>query len=86
MDAYVLEGVRTPIGRHGGGLSGVRPDDLAALVVRTAVERARPRPVTPHYTNFTAAFREVVQYAREHAGELPPGATRTLADALRGLR
>jgi 3-oxoadipyl-CoA thiolase len=32
--------VRTPIGRYGGALSGVRPDDLAALAIRAAVERA----------------------------------------------
>ena len=38
--AVVLSAVRTPIGRYGGGLSGVRPDDLAALVIRAAVERA----------------------------------------------
>ncbi|HEX7084204.1 MAG TPA: thiolase family protein [Gaiellaceae bacterium] len=38
--AVVLSAVRTPIGRYGGALSGVRPDDLAALVVREAVERA----------------------------------------------
>jgi 3-oxoadipyl-CoA thiolase len=37
----VLAGVRTPIGRYGGVLSGVRPDDLAAEVIRAAVERAR---------------------------------------------
>jgi acetyl-CoA C-acetyltransferase len=36
----VLSGVRTPIGRYGGALSGTRPDDLAALVVREAVERS----------------------------------------------
>jgi 3-oxoadipyl-CoA thiolase len=36
----ILSGVRTPIGRYGGALAGVRPDDLAALVVREAVERA----------------------------------------------
>ena len=36
----VLSGVRTPIGRYGGALAGTRPDDLAALVVREAVERA----------------------------------------------
>jgi acetyl-CoA C-acetyltransferase len=36
----ILSGVRTPVGRYGGALSGVRPDDLAALVVREAVERA----------------------------------------------
>jgi 3-oxoadipyl-CoA thiolase len=32
--------VRTPIGRYGGALSGVRPDDLAATAVRAAVDRA----------------------------------------------
>jgi acetyl-CoA C-acetyltransferase len=38
--AVVLSGVRTPIGRYGGALAGTRPDDLAALVVREAVDRA----------------------------------------------
>src|SRR6266404_7470174 len=38
--AVVLAGVRTPIGRYGGALSGVRPDDLAALAIREAVGRA----------------------------------------------
>jgi 3-oxoadipyl-CoA thiolase len=38
--AYLVGGVRTPIGRYGGVLSGVRPDDLAALVLREAVTRA----------------------------------------------
>src|SRR6266853_152181 len=38
--AVVIAGVRTPIGRYGGALSGVRPDDLAALAIRAAVERA----------------------------------------------
>jgi 3-oxoadipyl-CoA thiolase len=36
----ILSAVRTPVGRYGGGLAGTRPDDLAALVVREAVERA----------------------------------------------
>ncbi len=35
----VLSGVRTPVGRYGGALAGVRPDDLAALVIREAVAR-----------------------------------------------
>ena len=39
-DAVVLSAVRTPVGRYGGGLAGVRPDDLAALAVAAAVERA----------------------------------------------
>ena len=38
--AVVISGVRTPIGRYGGALSGVRPDDLAALAIRAAVDRA----------------------------------------------
>jgi 3-oxoadipyl-CoA thiolase len=38
--AVVLAGVRTPIGRYGGALSGVRPDDLAALAIREAVARS----------------------------------------------
>jgi 3-oxoadipyl-CoA thiolase len=36
--------VRTPVGRYGGGLAGERPDDLAALAVRAAVDRAGVPP------------------------------------------
>jgi acetyl-CoA C-acetyltransferase len=36
----ILSGVRTPVGRYGGALSEVRPDDLAAHAIRAAVERA----------------------------------------------
>jgi acetyl-CoA acetyltransferase family protein len=39
-DAYVLDAVRTPFGRYGGGLAHVRPDDLAAHVVRAILERS----------------------------------------------
>jgi 3-oxoadipyl-CoA thiolase len=38
-DAYVIDAVRTPIGRYGGALGNARPDDLAGHVVRAAVER-----------------------------------------------
>jgi 3-oxoadipyl-CoA thiolase len=38
--AVVISAVRTPVGRFGGGLSGVRPDDLAGLAIRAAVERS----------------------------------------------
>jgi acetyl-CoA acetyltransferase family protein len=38
--AFLVGGVRTPVGRYGGALSSVRPDDLAALVIREAVTRA----------------------------------------------
>jgi 3-oxoadipyl-CoA thiolase len=37
--AVILSAVRTPIGRYGGGLAAVRPDDLAALVIAEAVAR-----------------------------------------------
>ncbi|MET0479935.1 MAG: acetyl-CoA C-acyltransferase, partial [Mycetocola sp.] len=39
-EAFLVGGVRTPVGRYGGALSSMRPDDLAALTVRTVVERA----------------------------------------------
>ncbi|MFP3992435.1 thiolase family protein [Streptomyces sp. E11-3] len=38
-DVYVVDAVRTPIGRYGGALAGVRPDDLAAGVLRALVDR-----------------------------------------------
>src|SRR6201995_3061047 len=38
--AYVLDAVRTPFGRYGGGLGSVRPDDLAAHAVRSLLARA----------------------------------------------
>src|SRR5919199_1051148 len=42
--AVILSAVRTPVGRYGGVLSGERPDDLAALVIAAAVERAGVEP------------------------------------------
>ncbi|TDC56607.1 3-oxoadipyl-CoA thiolase [Jiangella ureilytica] len=38
-EAFLVDGVRTPIGRYGGALSPVRPDDLAAHVLRALLER-----------------------------------------------
>ena len=38
--AVVLSAVRTPVGRYGGGLAAVRPDDLAAVAIAAAVERS----------------------------------------------
>lgn len=38
-EAVILAGVRTPVGRYGGALSTVRPDDLAALALRSLAER-----------------------------------------------
>lgn len=43
-DAYICAAVRTPVGRHGGALANVRPDDLAAMALKAAVERANFDP------------------------------------------
>jgi acetyl-CoA acetyltransferase family protein len=39
-DVYIADAVRTPIGRYGGALAGIRPDDLAAHVVRALLDRS----------------------------------------------
>ena len=44
LDAYIYDGLRTPIGRHAGKLAPVRPDDLAADVIREVVARNRLEP------------------------------------------
>ena len=38
-DAYIVDGVRTPIGSFGGSLSDVRADDMAALVIERLLAR-----------------------------------------------
>ncbi|HKJ02658.1 MAG TPA: thiolase family protein [Longimicrobiales bacterium] len=38
-EAWIVDGVRTPVGRHGGALAPVRPDDLAALVIEALIRR-----------------------------------------------
>jgi 3-oxoadipyl-CoA thiolase len=39
-EAWIIEAVRTPIGRYGGALASVRPDDLAAAAIRAVVDRS----------------------------------------------
>lgn len=39
QNAYIVDGIRTPVGRHTGSLSTVRADDMAALTIRTILER-----------------------------------------------
>jgi acetyl-CoA acetyltransferase family protein len=60
-EVYVVDAVRTPIGKHGGALAGVRPDDLAATVLRALL--ARHPDVDP------ARVDEVVYGAANQAGE-----------------
>ncbi len=44
LDAYLYDGLRTPIGRHAGKLAPVRPDELAAEVIRQVVSRNKLEP------------------------------------------
>ena len=39
LDAYIYDGLRSPIGRHAGKLAPVRPDDLAGEVIAEVVKR-----------------------------------------------
>ncbi len=45
-DAYICAALRTPVGKHGGALAGVRADDLAAIPIRAIVERSGVDPTT----------------------------------------
>jgi 3-oxoadipyl-CoA thiolase len=82
-DAFIIDAVRTPIGRYGGALADARPDDLAARVVAQAVERNGIDPGEVEDVYFGAANqsgednRNVARMAALLAG-LPvtvPGAT-----------
>ena len=59
-EAWIVDAVRTPIGRYGGALAGVRPDDLAALVLRAIVDRTGVDP---------AAVEDVILGCANQAGE-----------------
>jgi 3-oxoadipyl-CoA thiolase len=60
-DAFICAGVRTPIGRYGGALAGLRPDDMAAHVLRAVMERAPGLPAE--------AVEEVILGCANQAGE-----------------
>jgi len=45
-EAYISVALRTPVGKHGGSLAGVRPDDLAAVPIKAVVERSGVDPAT----------------------------------------
>jgi 3-oxoadipyl-CoA thiolase len=59
-EAWIVSAVRTPVGRYGGALARVRPDDLAATVIKAAVERSGVRP---------DAIDDVIMGAANQAGE-----------------
>ncbi len=59
-EAWIADAVRTPIGRYGGALAAVRPDDLAAVVIRAVVERTGIDP---------ARVEDVILGCANQAGE-----------------
>lgn len=59
--AYVIDAVRTPIGRYGGKLSAIRPDDLLAHVIKSLLKR--------NATIDTAAIEDVIAGDANQAGE-----------------
>ena len=59
-EAWIIEAVRTPVGRYGGALAGVRPDDLAAAVIRAVVDRSGIEP---------ALIEDVILGCANQAGE-----------------
>jgi 3-oxoadipyl-CoA thiolase len=82
-DAYIVDAARTPMGAYRGALSGVRPDDLAAHVIRATVDRTGVDPAQIVDVYFGAANqsgednRDVARMAALLAGlpESVPGAT-----------
>ena len=44
-EAYIVDAVRTPVGKRGGGLSGEHPADLGAHVIKALVERSKADPL-----------------------------------------
>ncbi len=59
--AYVIDAIRTPIGKYGGALSSIRPDDLLAMVIRTLVSRNPSIDVN--------AIEDVIAGAANQSGE-----------------
>ena len=60
-NAYLIDGIRTPIGNFGGSLSSVRPDDMAALVIKELTARHPEIPLD--------AYEDVIFGCANQAGE-----------------
>jgi acetyl-CoA C-acetyltransferase len=77
LDAYIYDGLRSPIGRHAGKLASLRPDDLAGAVIREVVARNKVAPedisdvVFGCVTQAGEDSRNVARFAALLAG-LPP--------------
>lgn len=73
---YIIDAIRTPIGKYGGALSSIRPDDLAAMVIQRLLER---NPGIP-----SSAYDEVILGCANQAGEDNRNVAR-MASLLAGL-
>jgi acetyl-CoA C-acetyltransferase len=77
LNAYIYDGLRSPIGRHAGKLAGVRPDDLAGEVIAEVVKRNQVKPeeisdvILGCVTQAGEDCRNVARFAALMAG-LPP--------------
>jgi acetyl-CoA C-acetyltransferase len=58
---YVIDSVRTPIGKYGGALSGIRPDDLLAIVIKALIGRNKNIDIN--------AIEDVIAGAANQSGE-----------------
>jgi acetyl-CoA C-acetyltransferase len=72
LDAYIYDGLRSPIGRHAGKLAAVRPDDLAAEMIRAVLARNpfRPEQVEDVILGDTNQAGEDARNVARHAGLL----------------
>ncbi len=70
MNAYLYDGIRTPIGRHAGALAKVRPDDLLAHCIRHIVERSGfdPKTIEDVIAGCTNQAGEDARNVARHAG------------------
>ncbi len=75
-NVYVVDSVRTPIGKYGGALSGVRPDDLLAIVLKAIVKRNNNIDVN--------AIEDIIAGAANQSGEDNRNVAR-MASLLAGL-
>jgi acetyl-CoA C-acetyltransferase len=77
LDAYIYDGIRSPIGRHAGKLAGLRPDDLAGEMIAEVVKRNGVKPedisdvILGCVTQAGEDCRNVARFATLMAG-LPP--------------
>ena len=77
LNAYIYDGLRSPIGRHAGKLAGMRPDDLAGEVIAEVVKRNQVKPeeisdvIMGCVTQAGEDCRNVARFAALMAG-LPP--------------